>query len=655
MGKRINSGKEMPMRDKILRYLGLDKRTEAEKFYFDRANTKASIYMSIVVASLEIWMILRTFGIIADSSRSAEWVVTHISAYIILLTSAAIMLLYSYRFLSGKTNNRQLGFWLRVLFSIVCIIFGMYISLHDYAKGEHILTFVTMMIFVGCLYAWKPIVSFFLLSGSFGLFYIIIDNSLLKLPFLPQEPATAATGINLFVMWISVLMVSLSMYYQRLEEAGKDESNSIANDHLRQMAETDSLTGLYSRPHFMALAKQRLALAFDKDMIFLFLDITNFKSYNEKYGYEWGNNLLKSVGGTIRKIFPDDIYSRFSDDHFALMTHKTGLDEKLDLLSEHVKSCDPESGIDLKCGAFIPADSSCDPAAACDNARYVCSTLKKSGLRYGEYDDKMEADLRRRRYILNNIEKAVKSGYIKAYYQPVVWAEDKRICSVEALARWDDPEYGFLSPAAFIPVLEEYRKIHILDAAIVDIACSDMRRYLDSGMPAIPISINFSRLDFELADIPELLETTVEKYRLDRQKIHVEITESALNSSDSLLRESTMRLKEAGYPLWLDDFGSGYSSLNVLKDFNFDVLKLDMQFLTNFSTNKKAGVIIDCMLKMAEQIGIHTLSEGVETAEEADFLKSVGCERLQGYLIGKPMPFDELYEKIKNGTYTVSE
>ena len=156
-------------------------------------------------------------------------------------------------------------------------------------------------------------------------------------------------------------------------------------------------------------------------------------------------------------------------------------------------------------------------------------------------------------------------------------------------------------------------------------------------------------------DVFETLENAVKKYDINRRYIHVEITESALTDNIDSLKHAVLRLKDAGYPIRLDDFGSGYSSLNVLKDLEFDVLKPDMNFLTDLSDNKKAGIIIDFVLKMADKIGIHTLTEGVETGAEADFLQKVGCERLQGYLIGRPMPVDELYKKIADGTYVVDE
>jgi EAL domain-containing protein (putative c-di-GMP-specific phosphodiesterase class I) len=208
----------------------------------------------------------------------------------------------------------------------------------------------------------------------------------------------------------------------------------------------------------------------------------------------------------------------------------------------------------------------------------------------------------------------------------------------------------------FIPTLESVKLIHKVDKYMIESVCKDLRRSMDDGHEAIPVSINFSRLDFELTDIITHLELMIEKYNIPKTALHVEITESALMDDTNVLEESAKKIKEAGYALWLDDFGSGYSSLNVLKDYEFDVMKLDMAFLKNFSNkNEKAKQLIVSIIQLANKLGMNTLCEGVETEEQRDFLKSVDCGRLQGYLFGKPMPYEEARDKIDNGFYTVSK
>ena len=181
-----------------------------------------------------------------------------------------------------------------------------------------------------------------------------------------------------------------------------------------------------------------------------------------------------------------------------------------------------------------------------------------------------------------------------------------------------------------------------------------MRASLDAGKPVVPVSLNFSRLDFELMDAVGELEAIVKRYNIPKEYIHVEVTESALTDNFELINNAMNRIKDLGYALWLDDFGSGYSSLNVLKDYQFDVIKLDMRFLTNLEDNEKSKILIDCIIKMANRINMLTLTEGVETKLQAEFLKRVGCDRLQGYLFGKPIPKEDLYGRIDNKELIVS-
>jgi len=236
-----------------------------------------------------------------------------------------------------------------------------------------------------------------------------------------------------------------------------------------------------------------------------------------------------------------------------------------------------------------------------------------------------------------------------------VWSKGRTLCGAEALARWIDPKYGFLSPAKFVPALENARLIYKLDKEILRLVCQDIRNNLDNGLPVLPVSINFSRADFGLIDIVEVVTSTVEQYKIPHELLHIEITESALTDEEDTLKLTINRLHEKGFATWLDDFGSGYSSFNVLKDYEFDVLKLDMKFLTGFSDNQKSRALIKSVISMADQIGMKTLCEGVETMEQAAFLEEASCGRLQGYLYGKPLSYQDIMDKIKNGDYALSD
>ncbi|MCR5286843.1 MAG: EAL domain-containing protein [Saccharofermentans sp.] len=247
-------------------------------------------------------------------------------------------------------------------------------------------------------------------------------------------------------------------------------------------------------------------------------------------------------------------------------------------------------------------------------------------------------------HVVNRIDDAIANGWIKVYYQPVIRTLTGELCGFESLARWVDPEYGFLSPAQFITSLEEAELIYKLDIFMIEKVCSDIHDRLSSDLEMVPVSINFSRLDFLTCDMLEIVENAVNKYDVPRDYIHIEITESMMITDGDFMEGVIEGFRDHGFAVWMDDFGSGYSSLNLLKDFNVDVIKLDMSFLS--SMNVKSKAIMKSLITMAKDIGIKTLAEGVETEEEVDFLKEIGCGRLQGYFYGKPMPLEEAFSNI---------
>lgn len=242
-------------------------------------------------------------------------------------------------------------------------------------------------------------------------------------------------------------------------------------------------------------------------------------------------------------------------------------------------------------------------------------------------------------YVKESFSTALKLGYIRPYYQPVVRSISRKLCSFEALARWIDPDRGPIFPNEFIPVLERMRAIHLLDIEIIRQACAQIRQSVDAGEIPVPVSVNLSRLDFTLCDIFAEITNVVATYQIPHDFLYIEITESLMAEQGSTMHEVIDRFRSAGFQIWMDDFGSGYSSLNVLKDFSFDEIKMDMQFLASF--DQRSRRIMASIVQMAKEIDIHTLAEGVETEEQFDYLRNIGCEKLQGYYFGRPMPYRE--------------
>ena len=256
-------------------------------------------------------------------------------------------------------------------------------------------------------------------------------------------------------------------------------------------------------------------------------------------------------------------------------------------------------------------------------------------------------------YVTAHIDEAIEKEWIKVYYQPVVRSLTGQLCSAESLARWIDNEVGFIPPDKFVAALEEKKLIHKLDCFIIDRVCRDIHYHLSNGLPTVPVSINMSRLDFIMCDMLKVLEDAVGKYDIPRDYLHVEITESMIVQDEGLMIDIITKFRSRGYEIWMDDFGSGYSSLTLLKDYEFDLLKMDMRFLS--SMNEKAKTLVRYTTGMAKRIGIKTLCEGVETIEQVEFLKSIGCGKLQGYYYSKPLPLEEMLETIRRKGINIEE
>ena len=254
-------------------------------------------------------------------------------------------------------------------------------------------------------------------------------------------------------------------------------------------------------------------------------------------------------------------------------------------------------------------------------------------------------------YILEHFDEALKNKWIEVYYQPVVRTITGAFCGAEALARWNDPKKGLLSPAEFIPVLEDTGRITELDLYVLEQICQDYQMVSKRGNRVVPVSFNLSRKDLLHNDIIERIEAIMARYNVPRELVNVEITESAFVEDVERIGPALKRLHELGYQVWMDDFGSGYSSLGVLKDYSFDEIKIDMSFLSKF--DKKARNIIRSVVTMAKRIGVQTLAEGVETKEQYVFLYTIGCEKIQGYYFGRPMPGKVLHRYVKDTQQTV--
>ena len=377
----------------------------------------------------------------------------------------------------------------------------------------------------------------------------------------------------------------------------------------------------------------------EEGQVLCYFNIVDFKLYNDRFGFEAGDALLVELAEILKHSFPGALITRMFADQYALLSPEKDCMEALSEAHEAFLCLKIPTALDFKVGIYSVSAKK-NIINACDWAKIACDSIKKereSFYRY--YDEDLRHLLLRRRFIVDHIMEAMERGDIQVYYQPLIRALSREVCGLEALVRWIDPGFGMLSPSEFIPVLEECHLIHLLDIHVMSEICRNFSEMQKSGEDLIPVSFNLSRMDFELCDIFGELESLVAKYQVPRDMLTMEITESVLNKNPILISKQIKRFHDAGYKVWMDDFGSGYSSLNILKDFDFDLMKIDMLLLKDSSD--KSRKIISSIVDMAKKIGIRTLAEGVETEEQLEFLREIGCEKLQGYYIGRPGPYHE--------------
>ncbi|MCR5420710.1 MAG: EAL domain-containing protein [Lachnospiraceae bacterium] len=633
------------MWDYVVGLLGIRKQDDYVKNYIEGSNMKAIKYMCAFVIFVETWMILRIVKIvfIGGEQRTVEWIVVHLRLYVVLLISSSLMMWFAVTYGKGKKRSHVIVMTWKIIYSIICVVFGIYVSYLDYIKGEQIMGFLTMILFVGCLLVWPPFISLIILSLSFGIFYIMCDNTV---------PATVATDINMFTTYVAMVMVSIGNFRQRLNEANKDKGLEYVSRH-------DELTGIYNMYYFRKKAKEYLreSQSLGDTIDLIYFDIVNFKNYNERYGFEAGNELLKEIAQTLKDLFCNGEVARLSDDHFIVLSKEQLPERKIRLLQEKIYSRQRDVFLGLKAGIYRTdgkkkegGEGLEDINLLCDRALFAVKSIKnKTDIDICYYDEAIYGMQKRKNYIINNIDKAIKEGYIKVYYQPIVEAKTGKVSSLEALARWKDPNLGMLSPGEFIETLEEFRQIHKLDKHILELVCRDYCMGCELNRVVLPVSINLSRLDFELCDISFEINRMLSEYNVPKEYIEIEITESALTKNREDLDKAISEFKNLKYNLWLDDFGAGYSSFNVLKDYAFDVLKIDMKFLEDFGENERFEPIFVSIIELCSKLNMISLAEGVETEEQYDFLKNCGCDRMQGYLFSRPVIMDELQSMFKSG------
>lgn len=379
--------------------------------------------------------------------------------------------------------------------------------------------------------------------------------------------------------------------------------------------------------------------AFPEGVAVVYLDISRFKAFNIRHGFEEGDKLLRQMAEAIRIAIGDDHAARDGADRFYLVVGDANAEWIVQSVHDAMRAAQPWSA-EIRAGIYTLAEDDTSGRAV-DRAKIAADSTQGDLSHYWRrYDDRMENALKLNAYVVSRVDKAIEQGWAKVFYQPVVDTLSGKVCCMEALSRWDDPNQGFLSPAEFIQPLEEAHLLARLDLNVLDHVCEDLAEQMAHDRTSPSVSVNLSRHDLAEEDIHDRINQALDRRRIPHHFVHFEITESALVRDHDSIGEHIARFHADGYQVWLDDFGSGYSSLNSLQEFDIDCIKIDMGFMR--ASNEKTPAILRDIVDMAKRLGMLTLAEGVETREQFEFLREIGCLMVQGYYISKPRPKEEL-------------
>ena len=434
----------------------------------------------------------------------------------------------------------------------------------------------------------------------------------------------------------------------------------VTSFRTRRGADVDPLTGGRSRAKFFDDAKKILRRSSPDNWAVVLFDIDKFKYVNDRLGYDEGNKMLERIYKTVSDhIEHDEIFARLTDDNFALMIKDASDIELRSRINDIFEEFDRRNALFVKypvvfsagicrlgqCANEVHRDD-IDLNTALDRCKIAKSTLK--GTHFSSiafYDGSIRDKALREKDYESIMPAALKKREFQCYLQPKYGLRSRNIEGAEALIRWNSPEFGFISPGDFIPIAEKNGFVVELDFFILEEVCRTMRHWIDEGKKPVVISVNQSRLHLNYDDYIWRLREIVDKYDIPYEYIELELTESVFTENAEKLLKIMHKLHEIGFKLSLDDFGSGYSSLNMLKDMPVDVVKIDKEFFSDTMNTRKGRAVISTVVDLAKNLDMDVISEGVETREQVEFLTEIHCAMVQGYYFAKPMPITD-FEKL---------
>lgn len=431
----------------------------------------------------------------------------------------------------------------------------------------------------------------------------------------------------------------------------QDRTEEINNlNRERYLATHDALTGLYNKKYFYEQTEKYLKEHPDEEFLLLCSDIKDFKMVNDIFGKKAGDRVLCRIAQGLENMVDEvAVCGRLESDHFAILVPKHAYHEEMFGNEARLAITDcMDEGVSFPLtnymGVYEVTDRSLMVSVMCDRARMAIATIKGDQQKtVAYYDDKLRDNILHEQELIADLNTAIKQGQFKMFLQPQMSSEG-RMLGAEALVRWMHPTKGQIFPGDFIPIFEKNGLITEVDKYIWESACKQLKKWKLEGRRDIYISVNISPKDMYFLDIHQIFVNLVKKYDIDPKNLKLEITETAVMMDFNRQLELIGRLRRAGFYVEMDDFGSGYSSLNMLKDIHVDVLKIDMGFLRKNQDTDRGKKILQTIITLSKQLGMPVVTEGVETVEQLNFLTDMGCEIFQGYYFSKPIQVEE-FEK----------
>lgn len=440
---------------------------------------------------------------------------------------------------------------------------------------------------------------------------------------------------------IGILEQMLADYLKDIRESSIDLADIPDN-------EMQSVIKRMGRVRTFRRQVSELIFSASREIAFIQFDIRKFKIINDLYGEKFGDEILDFVIRTLRETcLKHQFFVNLRSDVFMVVMEF----DKDDELTSWIHSLDSKIStyknikLQMSYGVYVVEDKEMELRQMEDRAAMARKAVKKNILtNITFYKEQYKESLYNRKFIEENMQTAITERQFMMYLQPKYSIAKNEIIGAEALVRWKNPERGMIYPDQFIPIIEENGFIKKVDYYIWEEACRFLKKCAQAGFPSCPISVNVSRVHLLHNECIEVLDGLIEKYAIPKGMLELEITESADTQQISM---KVLQLKEEGFTLLMDDFGSGYSSLNILLETPFDVIKLDKKFMENMMVSGKGRLILEQVAGMVNKLDLGLLAEGVETKEQIELLKSIGCDQVQGYFYAKPMPQEEFFELLK--------